>query len=197
MQARKDDKRPNLRPITVAEYHRMGESGYFAPEERVELLDGELIAMPPMSPEHAASVSALDRFFQRRVGEQAWISPQGAITLDPISEPQPDIIIGVVGDDKYWTAHPTPDDALLVVEVPKSTLAFDRGKKLRAYARCRVREYWIVDLVHERVEVYRKPRGQRYTKHQTVERGGTVAPDTFPDAVLAVDEILPPRTPGM
>jgi Uma2 family endonuclease len=98
-------------------------------------------------------------------------------------------------DERYWSAHPTANDALLVVEVSKSSLAFDRGKKLRAYARCEVREYWIVDLVHDRVEVFRQPSGQRYMKHQTVVRGETLAPESFPDAVIRVDDILPPLKP--
>jgi Uma2 family endonuclease len=88
MQA-KDEESPNRRPITVAEYHRLGETGFFGPEERVELLDGELITMPSLSPEHATSVRKLMALLFRLVGERASISPQCAITLDPISEPQP------------------------------------------------------------------------------------------------------------
>jgi Uma2 family endonuclease len=172
----------------------MGGSGIIGPEERVELLDGELITMPPIGPDHVASVDGLGRFLQRTIGERAWISVRGAITLDPISEPQPDIMVTVCRDEKQrWAALPTPDDALLVVEVAKSSLSIDRGKKLRAYARCRVREYWIVDLVHECIEVYRSPRGRRYAGHQAVKRGQTLAPEAFPDAVLAADRILPPE----
>jgi Uma2 family endonuclease len=192
MQATKYDETQKRRPITVAEYHRMAETGIIGAEERVELLDGELITMPPMRPEHATPVDVLDRFFQRRIGDRAWVRVQGAITLDPISEPQPDIIVTALPGERYWKAHPTPDDALLVVEVSKSSLAFDRGKKLRAYARCGVREYWIVNLVHERIEVYRNPRADRYGKHLVVKRGETVAPRAFPDAALAADDVLPP-----
>lgn len=170
----------------------MGERGDIGPDERVELLDGELVAMPPMSPGHATAVRALTTALYRAVGGRASIGPQVAITLDPISEPQPDIMLNALSDERYWDAHPTAEETFLVVEVSKSTLAFDRGKKLRAYARCRVPEYWIVDLVNERVEVYRNPREQRYAKHVTVGRGEMVAPKAFPDALIAVDEILPP-----
>jgi Uma2 family endonuclease len=194
MQATKDDRISTRRPITVAEYHRMGETGAIGPEERVELLDGELIAMPPIGPDHVAGVDGLGRLLQRTIGERAWISVGGAITLDPISEPQPDIMVTVSRDEKQrWTALPTPQDALLIIEVAKSSLSFDRGKKLRAYARCRVQEYWIVDLVHECIEVYRNPRGRRYADHRTVKRGQTLAPEAFPDAVLAADQLLPPE----
>jgi len=194
MQATKDDRLSTRRPITVAEYHRMGETGGIGPEERVELLDGELLTMPPIGPDHVAGVDGLGRLLQRAIGERAWISVGGAITLDPISEPQPDIMLTVSRDEKQrWTALPTPQDALLVIEVAKSSLSIDRGKKLRAYARCRVREYWIVDLVHECIEVYRNPRGRRYADHRTVQRGQTLAPEAFPDAVLAADQLLPPE----
>lgn len=172
----------------------MGEIGIIGPEERVELLDGELITMPPIGPDHVAGVDVLGRFLQRTIGERAWISVGGAITLDPISEPQPDIMVTGSRDEKQrWTALPTPDDALLVVEVAKSSLPIDRGKKLRAYARCHVREYWIVDLVHECIEVYRNPNRGRYADHHTVKRGQTLAPEAFPDAVLAAEQILPPE----
>jgi Uma2 family endonuclease len=191
MQATRYDQPHNTRPITVAEYHRMGKLGIIGPDERVELLDGELITMPPMSPEHASTVRALTTFFYRTVAGRASISPQCVIALDPISEPQPDVMLAMPPDQRYEEAHPTPNDALLVVEVSKSTLSFDRGKKLAAYARCRVREYWIVDLVHERIEIYRDPQKEGYARHERVTRGETLAPAAFPDAVIAADEILP------
>jgi len=171
----------------------MGELGIIGPEERVELLDGEIITMPPMSPEHAWSVRAVTAALYRAVGGRASIGPQVVITLDPISEPQPDVMLNALPDERYWRAHPTAEETFLVVEVSKSTLAFDRGKKLRAYARCRVREYWVVDVVNEQVEVYLNPREERYTKHLTFRRGETLAPKAFPDALVRVDEIFPPR----
>lgn len=181
-----------IRPITVAEYYRMGEVGIIGPDERVELLDGELIAMPPIRPEHDYSVRRLNAYFQQRFAGRASVSVQGPVTLDPISEPQPDVMLNALPEERYAVAHPTPDEALLVVEVAQSSLPYDRGRKLRAYARRRVREYWIVDLRHERVDVYREPAGEGYVVHSVVGRGGAVAPQAFPDAAVPVDEILPP-----
>jgi Uma2 family endonuclease len=193
MQATKDERTYEPRPITVAEYHRLGETAFFGPEERVELLDGELIAMPRPIPEHVASTTTLTAFFHRTIGDRAMITAEGLIALDPISLPQPDVMLTRASRRDIWTSHPTPDDALLVVEVSKSSLSFDRGKKLRAYARCGVREYWIINLVNERIEVYRNRRRERYGKHLIVKRGETIAPEAFPDAVLAVEAILPPE----
>jgi hypothetical protein len=181
-----------IRPITVAEYHRMGKAGIIAPDERVELLDGRLIEMPPVGPEHAYSVRRLDAYFQQRFAGRASVSIQGPMALDRKSEPQPDVMLNTLPDQKYAKAHPTPEDALLVIEVAQSSLAYDQGPKLRAYARRGVREYWIVDLVHGRVEVYRDPHGERYRVHLSAARGQVVAPLAFPGETIAVDEFLPP-----
>jgi Uma2 family endonuclease len=95
-------------------------------------------------------------------------------------------------EDRYAIAHPTPAEVLLIVEVAASSLGYDAGMKLRAYARRRVREYWIVDLAHEHVDVYREPQGGRYKDHRRAGRGKSVAPLAFPDDSIAVDDILPP-----
>ena len=181
-----------IRPITVAEYYRMGEAGIIGPDERVELLDGQLIAMPPIGPPHGYSVGQLDAYFQQRYAGRAWVSVQGPVTLDAISEPQPDVMLSALPAQRYAVAHPTPDEALLVVEVAQSSLSYDRGRKLRAYARRKVPEYWIVDLRHEQVDVYREPAGEGYAAHHVARRGDAVAPLAFPDDAVPVDEILPP-----
>lgn len=96
-------------------------------------------------------------------------------------------------EEQYLRAHPTPEQVLLLVEVGQSSLRYDAGMKLRAYARRGVCEYWIVDLAHQRIEVYREPQGERYVAHLTFERGAVVAPLAFPDEPIAVDDVLPPR----
>jgi Uma2 family endonuclease len=171
----------------------MGKIGIIAPDERVELLDGELVAMPPIDPEHAYSVRLLLHRLQERYAGRASLSIQGPVTLDNWSEPQPDAMLNALPEERYATAHPTPEQSLLVVEVAQSSLSYDSGKKLRAYARRGVREYWIVDLVHQRIDVYREPRAERYDVRLTFERGASVAPLAFPDEPIAVDDVLPPR----
>jgi Uma2 family endonuclease len=180
----------DIRPITVAEYHRMGKLGIIGPDERVELLDGELIAMPPIGPEHDYSVRRLIELFVQHFAGRASVGAQGPVTLDAISAPQPDVMLNVLPAQRYKTAHPTPQESLLIVEVAMSSLPYDRGKKLRAYARRGVREYWIVDLRNEQVHVYRDPAGERYESYRIAGRGEAVAPLAFPDDPVAVDEIL-------
>jgi Uma2 family endonuclease len=193
MQAGEIEENVPDRRITVAEYYRMGELGIIKPDDRVELLDGVLIPMPPIGPAHGYSVTRLNRFFVQRFGDRASVHIQGPVRLDKWSEPQPDVMLNTLPEEQYAVAHPTPDQTLLVVEVSVTSLSDDRGKKLRAYARHGVREYWIVDVIHERVEVYREPRGERFRSHRTALRGESVALMMFPDEPIPVDDILPPR----
>ncbi|MEA2783905.1 MAG: hypothetical protein QOF71_9 [Candidatus Eremiobacteraeota bacterium] len=181
-----------VRPLTVAEYYRMAEAGILAPREPVELLDGQLIAMPPMGPPHGYTVHAVARYFFKRFSELAYVSVQGPVALDRWSEPQPDVMLSALPMEQYAVAHPTPAQVLLVVEVAASSLRYDAGMKLRAYARGGVRECWIVDLEHEHVDVYREPDGERFKKHRRVGRGKSISPLAFPDDAVAVTDILPP-----
>ena len=182
----------SIRRITVKEYYRMGEAGIFGPEEHVELLDGLLIEMPPGGPSHCYSVERITTAFYRRFDGRAYIRGQAAMALDSWSEPEPDIVLSALPAEQYAVAHPTPTQIFLVVEVAASSLRYDAGMKLRAYARRGIREYWIVDLAHERVDVYREPKGERYAKHRRAGRGQSIAPLAFPDDAVAVDDILPP-----
>jgi len=182
-----------IRPITVVEYYRMAEAGILAPREPVELLDGQLIAMPPMGPPHGYTVQTLARYFIARFSERAYVSVQGPVRLDELSELEPDVMLSELPAEQYAIAHPTPADVLLVVEVASSSLRYDTGRKLRAYARRGVREYWIVDLEHEHVDIHREPDGERFKKHRRACRGKSLAPLAFPDDAIPVNDILPPR----
>ncbi|MGH7728441.1 MAG: Uma2 family endonuclease [Vulcanimicrobiaceae bacterium] len=124
-----------LRPITVDEYHKMDEAGVFRPDERVELLDGLLIAVPPMGPEHAYSVRRISDLFVRTFSGRANVDVALPVELSQYSEPQPDFMLLRYREDFYAGRTPEPDDVLLVIEVSKATLSLDRGRKLRAYAR--------------------------------------------------------------
>ncbi len=170
----------------------MGKAGIIGPDERIELLDGELISMPPIGPQHAYSVRRLDALFQSRFAGLASVSVQGPVTLDRWSQPQPDVMLNALPEGRYAVAHPTPEESLLVVEVAQSSLSYDAGQKLHAYARRNVREYWIVDLVHNRIDVYRKPQGERYSIHLAFKRGESVAPLEFPDVQISVADVLAP-----
>jgi len=183
------------RPITADEYQRMGRFRIFGPDERVELLNGRIVQIPPIGQPHVYGVISLDELLHQTLGDRAVIMAQGAFRLDPFSEPQPDIAVLCAPRGRYATRLPAPEDVLLVIEAADSSLGYDRGEKLRAYARRAIPEYWIVDIRHERILAFAEPdpEGERYSSEIVVERGGRIAPRAFPDAVIAIDDVLVPR----
>lgn len=124
-----------IRPITADEYHAMDRAGVFTPDERVELVDGLLIEVPPMGPDHAYSVRRLIELFTGRFRRRAIVDVQLPLALSRISEPQPDLMLLRYREDFYAGRLPECADVLLVAEVTMTSLAFDSGRKLRAYAR--------------------------------------------------------------
>lgn len=159
---------PRRHRITVDEYHRMAEVGLFAPDARVELVEGEIIDMAPIGVDHNGVVNQLLALFAAAVGRKGVVQVQGAIRLDQSTELQPDVAICMPRGDFYRTAHPAPADILLIVEVSDSTLGYDRDVKLPLYARHGIPEAWIVDLRNGELRVYRSPdrgawREQRVT----------------------------------
>jgi Uma2 family endonuclease len=178
------------RPITAAEYYRMGEVGILGPDERVELLNGRIITMPPIGPRHAQTVRSLTRIFERVLGDRAVVSAQLPLDLGPASQPQPDVLLARLPAATYARAHPIPAACPLVVEVSETTLRHDAGEKLQAYARAGVAEYWIVDLVHGRIAMYTEPAGDGYRSQRVAAPGESIRPRAFPDVSIAVDDIL-------
>jgi Uma2 family endonuclease len=178
------------RRFTVDEYHAMGAAGVIGPSERVELLDGEILTMPPISPRHTGDVNRLTHLLITRFGSRAVVQVQNPVRLDDYSEPEPDIALLRPRDDFYASAHARPQDVLALLEVAETSLRYDAGKKLRAYARRGIPEYWIVDLRGERIVVHREPAQTEYAVEGSASRGETLAFEAFPSDVLRVDELL-------
>ncbi len=178
------------RRFTVEEYHRMGEAGILSPDDRVELVDGEVVQMTPIGARHAACVARLYRQFQKRLDEAVVVWVQNPIRLGPHHEPQPDLVLLRPPLTRYAQRLPGPEDVLLVVEVSDTSLVYDRDVKLPLYASAGIPEVWIVDLEGEAVEVYRTPTAGRSREKKRVPRGGQPSLRAFPDLRLAVDEIL-------
>ncbi len=145
--------------LTVADYHRLGEAGILDEDDRVELLEGQLVDMSPIGPRHALAVDALMETLVLAVAGRASVRVQNPITLDGGSELQPDVAVVRRPWRGYPTAHPQPDDVLLLVEVADSSLETDSGAKRELYARAGIRQFWIVDLTTDCVLVHRKPSG--------------------------------------
>lgn len=178
------------RLFTVDQYHRMIETGIIHEGDRVELIRGEIVEMASIGTKHAASVRRLTRLFFNKFGEQVLVSPQNPVEVDEYSEPEPDIAILRPQDDFYASAHPTPEDVFLLIEVSDSTIRYDRTVKIPLYAEDNIAEAWIVDVNAELVEVYRQPSATGYRSLQTFTRGQTIELLAFPEVSIEVDEIL-------
>src|SRR5688572_29248487 len=176
--------------LTVDDYHRLGELGVFHEDDRVELLDGQIIPMSPIGRDHAGCVNYLLNTLVRLLGNAAIVRCQNPVRLDRRSEPQPDLALLKRRDDFYRSRHPGPADTYLVIEVADSSLEYDRDIKLQFYARAAVPEVWIVDLNHAVVEIHRDPAGDDYAFHHVARRGETVSATNVPSASLLVDDIL-------
>jgi len=175
---------------TVDEYHRMGEAGLLANEDRVELVEGELVQMAPIGSEHAGSVGALTRLLVMAVGERAIVFVQNPVRLDEHSEPQPDFAVLKPRADEYHSALPTAQDVLLIVEVADSSLAYDRGLKLELYARHGIPEVWVVNLPAEEVEVFRGPSGGGYTSHAGFGRSSMLGLGGLPGTSIPAERLF-------
>jgi Uma2 family endonuclease len=146
------------RRFTVYDYHRMGEAGILHEDDRVELIEGELVEMTAIGTRHFSCVNRLNRLLVMTVGDEAIVSVQNPVRLNEYNEPQPDLTM--IRPRDYRESLPIPADVLLLIEVSDTTLAYDRGVKLPLYARAGVREVWIVDLPGETIASHRPFRGR-------------------------------------
>lgn len=176
--------------FTTTDYHKLRETGFFSADERVELIDGEIIAISPIGPKHAGCVNKLNRILNRKVGRYAIVAAQNPVWLNEYSEPQPDIALLKLRDDVYTTSHPTPADTLVAIEVADSTLDGDRQIKLPKYAQAGIPEVWLVDLVNERIEVHALPNEGIYQEVRIVLRNQKVVSRTLPNLTLKASDIL-------
>jgi Uma2 family endonuclease len=176
--------------FTVDEYHWMGRVGIFCEDARVELIDGDIIDMSPIGDRHVACLICLTDLFSDRLRGRASISVQNPVRLGERQEPQPDLVL-LRRLQRRRRTTPTADDVLLLIEVADSSLAYDRRTKVPMYAHAGIAEVWIVNLDHDRVEVYREPAGDRYASMTTYERDGVLSLLAFPDITIRCEEILP------
>lgn len=190
---------PELRRFTVAEYHRLIRDGYFARDERYELLAGLIVRKMPKDPIHEAILLRANRVLTGRLPPGWHVRVQSPVTLSE-SEPEPDLSVAP-GDELDWAArHPEPADLPFVVEVSNSTLADDRNLKGPLYAKDRIAAYLILNVLDWRVEAYSDPSGDdpapAYRRREDLTSGRDVAlrlPGTSSLLLVAVDDLLPPQ----
>jgi len=174
-----------VRPLRRVEYDQLVALGAFQ-NERIELLEGALVQMSPIGPPHDSTVQKLNELLVLAFHGRASVRCQSSFAALEFSEPQPDFTVVPRGD--YATDH--PHTAYLVIEVADSSLALDRGKKLRLYASCAVPEYWVVNLPECCIEVYTSPSAGAYEQLERYVRGEVIRPLAFSDVSFAVSEII-------
>lgn len=182
--------------LSVEDFRRMGDAGILSEDDRVELIEGELIDMAPIGSKHAGVVTRLARLLMRAVGDAAVVSVQNPLFLPPRSEPQPDILLLKPRADDYVASLPTAADVLLLIEVADTSLSYDRDIKLPLYARHGVAESWLFDIEGRRLEIHRQPGSDGYGKVILPAADVIVAPQALPQAVLALAELWLPLADG-
>ena len=176
--------------FTVDEFRLMGEAGVFAPEERVELVEGWIVRMSPIGDPHNGRTTRANRLFHDLFGRLAVIQVQGPLRLGDSSQVQPDVAVLRERADLYEQGTPVPANALLIVEIADSTIQYDLGAKASLYAVHGIVEYWVEDIPGDRLVVHRDPTPDGYRSVQTLTREDRLRPVSFPDVEIAVSELL-------
>ncbi len=175
--------------FTSDDINKMYEAGILGPDDRVELLDGEVILLNP-GRRHIACTNRANAFLTEALGRRAIVSIQNPIVIDIYNELKPDVVVYKPREDFYVSSDPVPEHALLLIEISDTTLATDRAKKLPHYAASGVPEFWIEDLKHDLLLVYREPVGNEYKTCLTFRRGDSASPLAFPDVAIKVSDLL-------
>jgi Uma2 family endonuclease len=176
--------------FTVDEFHRLGEARVLSEDDRVELIDGEIVHMTPIGPRHASCVRRFIALLSPLAAGRAIVDAQDPLQLGTHDEPQPDVVLLTLRPDFYRDAHPGPADSLLVIEVADASIAYDRTVKLQRYAVAGVSEVWIVNLSDDLIEVYRRAVSGAYQERLAVQRGQWLAVPGLAPSSLAVSDIL-------
>ncbi|MCC5935859.1 MAG: Uma2 family endonuclease [Lunatimonas sp.] len=175
------------RLISVDEYHKMAEIGILKPDDRLELINGEIFEMTPIGSKHAAIVDHLAMKMNQLLSGQVIVRIQNPLRLSVTNEPEPDISILTYRSDFYASAHPVPADVLAIIEVSNASIKFDKEVKAPLYAVHGIPEYWIIDLENNRVEVFSNVKEGTYSKTKVYLPGEEIS---LIDKKFAVNDVF-------
>ncbi|WP_099240535.1 Uma2 family endonuclease [Synechococcus sp. BDU 130192] len=173
---------------TVANYHQAIEAGLFV-DAAVELLRGNLVVMAPEREPHAYYTRSIGHYLQGLLGDRALVSEAHPITLPDNSEPEPDVAIVQPLGREYLNHHPHPENIFWLIECAQATLTKDLTEKKSIYAEAGIQEYWVIDLQHHQLIVFKDLQNASYTTEQTLKTG-LISPLRFPDVAVSVDNLL-------
>jgi len=175
--------------LTVEGFHALVDAGVLGEDDRIELIEGEMIEMAPIGGKHMGVVNRLNRLLVDAVGDRGVVSVQNPIALPPHSEPQPDFTVLTPGSDTIERDIPRADAVLLLVEVSDTTLGYDRQTKLPLYARHGIPEVWIVDGAARRIEIHRQPTGDGYAE-RGVASARVIEPIALPGVRIGIGRLF-------
>ena len=181
----------NIRLWTVTEYRRMIETGILDPDERVELIDGQIISMSAKNPPHAATNLCAADYLRNLLAGLALIRIQDPIALSTNSEPEPDIAVVQIDSRSYQDFHPAPVNIFLLIEIADTTLETDRKRKASAYAKAAIADYWILDVNTRQVYVFREPLGGNYRQETIFNEDDVLSILAFPEIEVQIWQLFP------
>ena len=180
------------RKFTVEEYFQMVKAGIIQQGERVELIEGEILNVPPMEYPHSSGIIRYNRVFGRLAEERFTVLVQAPLPLGGNSAPEPDLALLKYREDDYAGGFPSSEDVLLVIEVSDSSPAYDRGVKAHIYGRAGIPETWVLNLPGDSIERFTEPGPEGFAQHTILRRGEKVTPVALSDMELVVEDLLPP-----
>ena len=176
---------------SVDDYHRMIEAKILTSDDRVELLEGQILQMSPQQPPHAATTQRASDYLRNLLTGKATIRVQLPITLRPNSEPEPDVAVVRIDADEYQESHPKPDDIFLLVEVADTTLYTDHKQKASAYAKAGVADYWVLNVSKRQVHVFREPDSENYQQKTLLNEDAVLSLVAFPEIEIPMTQLFP------
>ena len=176
--------------FTVDDYHRMADAGILGEDDRVELIDGEIVRMSPVGAQHAGTTKKLNRLLSRTLGDAVVIGVQDPVRLGDDTEPEPDISVLRPRADFYTASLPVPAEILMLIEVADTSLLADRLVKIPRYARAGIPEVWLVDLDHKRIERHAGPTADEYTDVRVIVEDQFLASSVVPTLVIRASDLL-------
>jgi Uma2 family endonuclease len=181
---------PGRLQISVERYLKMASAGVLTHEDRVELIEGEILKMPPLGTQHSGITGRLNKLLVLAVGDTAILLPGPTLPLGPYSAPQPDLVLLKPREDFYSHGYPLPSDVLLLIEIADSSLAYEQGVKRTIYARAGIAEYWVVDVGGHRLIRHRNPTGDGYSDVVSLADGDVVVPHALPQVAVPVGTLF-------
>jgi len=178
------------RLINIKEYQKMEEVGILSHLDKVELINGEILHMSPIGIKHQGVINKINNFFFPLYSKKAVIHIQGPIQFKNLNQPVPDVMLLKPRKDFYTKKSALPKDVFLLIEVADSSLKYDKEIKLPLYAAAKIKEYWIVNLQDDIIEIYRNPKNGIYKNNIIASIGDKISCSAFPNKKIAVKDIL-------